>query len=811
MLPKGLSEKEVLKSRHKHGANILPEKNNFLAFYILIAQFKSPLIYIILITSIISLLLKEYTDAILMLVLIFFNCLMGFFQEYKAQKTLQALKNILHPIATVVRDGVAKKISISEIVVGDTVILNSGDKIPADGNIIKSTHLIVNEAILTGESEGVLKGLSKKSSRVFMGTNVIAGHGIMIAKKTGSATEIGEIGQGIIAIKDEKTLLQQKLEKFSKNLTILIIIISLLVFIIGLINQQSFWDMLKVSIIIAIAAIPEALPIAITVILALSMKRVLRKNGLVKKLLSIETLGTTSVICTDKTGTLTEGNMRVVKLKFKEKEKFLLALSIVNEQKNNVETAIGNYLDKIGFDIKKFYKTKKVVYEEPFDSEKKHKVIIAKLNTHNTSFIMGAPEIIIEMCKMSLREKKKILKTMSVWAGRGLRIVGVIEKEKGNLKEKKDFRWLGLVGIEDPIRKETKETIKIAKRSGIDVKIITGDYLPTAISIARQLGFRITDKNALQGEDIEKMTDEELRKKIGAITLLARITPQQKLRIVEALQANGEVVAMAGDGVNDALALKKADIGIVVGSATETAKESADLILLDNNFATIISACEQGRLVFANIKKVVAYVLSNSFVQIFLILGAILLKLPPPLTIVQILWVYLICDGPLDIVLGFEGRRKSLESEDPKKLKKEDILPNSMKAMIFIVSFTIGILSLMVFSHYFNETGDLKLPQTLTFAIVGCVNIIYIFSFKDLNKPIYKIEKFLKNKYLLWAVALGFVTLFAGIYIPYFNQILGTVPLKASYWLIPLVVAIISMIWIELIKFITYSKKSDRL
>ncbi|HRY60256.1 MAG TPA: HAD-IC family P-type ATPase [Patescibacteria group bacterium] len=803
---KGLSEKEVLFSRKKHGINVLPENNSFLAINILISQFKSPLIYIILVTAAISLLLKEYTDAALMLVLIAFNCTMGFIQEYKAQKTLIALRNILHPIATVIRDGVSKKISISEIVIGDAVILNSGDKIPADGKLVSSTNLVVNEAILTGESEGVAKSSRNKKSRLFMGTNVIAGHGIMLVKEIGSSTEMGKIGQSMLSIKEEKTLLQEKIEDFSKNLTILVVLTSLLIFFIGILNDQNIWDMVRISIILAIAAIPEGLPIAITIILALGMKRVLKKNGLVKKLLSIETLGTTSVICTDKTGTLTEGNMRIVKLKFKEKNRFLTALSIVNEEKNNVEIAIGKYLEKIGFDATRFYKTKKLVYEEPFDSEKKHKVMMVRTNTHNTSYIMGAPEIIIEMCKISEKEKRKTLKIMKVWAAKGLRIVGVISKEKGNLRTKKDYKWLGLLAIEDPIRAETRETIRTARRSGIDVKIITGDYLPTAISIARQLGFRITDKNAIQGEDIEKMTDTMLAKKIGSIALMARITPHQKLRIVEALQTNGEVVAMAGDGVNDALALKKADIGIVVGDATETAKESADLVLLDNNFKTIISACEQGRLVFANIKKVVAYVLSNSFVEIFLIFGAILMKLPAPLTIVQILWVHLICDGPLDIVLGFEGRRKSLESEDPRKLKREAILPNSMKAMIFIVSFTIGILSLVVFNYYYGHTGDIHLAQTLAFSIVASVDIIYIFSFKDLSKPIYKIEKFFKNRYLIWAAILGAATLFAGIYVPYFNKVLGTEPLPAIDWLIPLAVALVSILWIELIKYVTYHK-----
>uniref|UniRef100_A0A7C4M220 HAD family hydrolase n=1 Tax=candidate division CPR3 bacterium TaxID=2268181 RepID=A0A7C4M220_UNCC3 len=807
---KSLTTKEVIKSREKYGVNLLPEKKVRLVFLIILDQFKSPLIYIILIAAVISLFLKEYTDTILILILVALNVTVGFFQEYKAQKTFLALKNILKPEALVVRDNKIKRISLSDIVVGDTVILSPGDKVPADGKLFKTINLLINEAILTGESEAVMKNLTSSGSGVFMGTSVISGNGKMVVTKIGSKTEMGKISESISIIKEEKTPLQKKLDKFSQSLVYIVLVFALVIFFVGIFSQQEFWHMIELSVVLAIAAIPEALPIAVTVILTLGMKKILDKKGLVKKLIAVETLGTTSVICADKTGTLTEGNMIVVKTDFKNKKDFFTGLAVTNEQKNNVETAIWDYLEKEKFNPNEFYSNKKIVFEEPFDSEKKYKMTIVKLNGHQESFILGAPEIILSMCKISDRERKNILKKMEKWAGSGLRILGIISKNKGVLKVKRDFKWIGLIGIEDPIRKEAKEVIKTARKSGIDVKIITGDYRTTAEKIALKLGFKLKNGSVLEGEELEKINDDELSKKIKNIFLFTRITPRQKLRIVNVLQQKGEVVAMTGDGVNDAPALKKADVGIVVGNATEVAKETADLILLDNNFQTIIAACREGRRVFANIKKVTAYVLSNSFVEIVLIMGTIIMKLPIPLTIVQILFLHIICDGPLDIVLGFESKRQSLENEDPKKLKKESILSGYIKFLIFTTSLGIGLVSLIMFNQFYNQTGNLILSQTIAFAIVGSVDIVYIFAFKDLNKPIFKIERFWKNHFLLWTVLLSSLILLSGIYTPYFNKLLGTTPLPLNYWPWIISIGLFSLIWVELIKYIANKSNNHK-
>jgi Ca2+-transporting ATPase len=809
MQNQGLSENEVLELRKKFGENILPLKEKVSWLSVLLAQLKSPLIYILVIVGFLSLFFREYTDAGLIGIVIIINVLMGFFQEYNAQKTLIALRKILKPKAIVIRSGERKEIEVREIVPGDLVILEAGDKVPADGYLIKGVNLLVNESILTGEEEAVAKNEKEGRNNLFMGTTIISGRGEMKVTKIGKETEMGKIGQSLAEIKEEKTPLQLKLEKFTQNLVKIVLLVCFFIFLIGIFHQEDIWKMLKFSIILAIAAIPEGLPIAVTVILALGMRKILKRNGLVKKLLSIETLGSTSVICTDKTGTLTEGKMQVVKADFFDKEKALLALTLANEQKSNLEVALWNYVEKENlFNPREVFNSTQRIYEEPFDSEKKYAMTINKIRDKNIAFIVGAPEIILSFCDIPINEKNNILAKIDNWASQGLRIVGAIFKDKGELKEKQGYIWLGLLGIEDPIREGVKEAISIAKEAGIKIKIVTGDYRKTAEKIAAKLGFNLKPENILEGQELEKISEESLKRKIDDIILFTRVTPHQKLKIVKVLQEKGEIVAMTGDGVNDAPALKKADIGVVVGGASDVAKEAGDLILLDSNFKTIVAACEGGRLILSNIKKVVGYVLSNSFAEIVLILGTILLDLPAPLTVVQILWIHLICDGPPDIMLAFEPKEKMLMKEKPKDIKKESILPGFMIFLIFTISLTIGLLSLLLF-YYFLQKGNLNLARTISFATVATVSLVYIFAFKNLKKLIIQTENFFQNKYLFFGIIYGFFLIFLAIYLPRLNYILGTVPLKPSHWLLVFSVAFIVTFSIETSKLLHNKKTKD--
>ncbi|MFA6296463.1 MAG: HAD-IC family P-type ATPase [Patescibacteria group bacterium] len=800
----GLSSSEVIKIQEKIGKNVLPAEKKFSWFSILFNQFKSPIIYVFFVVIGVSVYFKEYAEVYLIGAVILLDIIMGFIQEFKAQKTLEELKKILKPRAVVIRDSENKNIDVAEIVPGDLVVLNSGDKIPSDGYLIEGINLLINEAILTGEEEAVEKNTNEKTRKLFMGTTVIYGHGIMKVTSIGRQTEIGKIGKSLSEIKDTKTPLQIKLEKFTRSLIFIIIIVCAIIFVVGVLNHQDIGQMLQISIILSVAAIPEGLPVVITVILAIGMRRVLKKKGLVKNLLSIETLGSTSVICTDKTGTLTEGNMKVAKTWFLEEEKANLAMILDNNQRSNLEIALWNYLkDEKKISPQEIFNKYKRIYEEPFDSEKKYSMSVNDIEGKEMALLMGAPEIVLSFCSLTSEETKNILEKIDEFAESGLRILGIVGKENGDLKKTNDFKWLGLIGVSDPIRPEVKDVIKKAQEAGIKVKIVTGDFRKTAERVALNLGFEINDDNVLEGKDLEKMSEEELKKIIEKIVLFSRVTPHQKLKIVQALQDNGEVVAMTGDGVNDAPALKKADIGVAVGSATEVAKEAADLILLDNNFKTIVAACEEGRLIFANMKKVIGYALSNSFVEIVFIFGAMMLGLPAPLLIVQILWVHLICDGPPDIILSFEPKEPGLMQEDPKKLKAEQILNNWMKFLMLTISLGVGSLVLFLFWYYNKTTGDIDLARTIAFATVASVDLIYIFSYKDLRHSIFKMHNFFANKWLFWGVGYGFVLLCAAIYIPGLNNALHVEPMHFWEWGLVLGIGFLAMAWVEIVKWVS--------
>jgi Ca2+-transporting ATPase len=659
----------------------------------------------------------------------------------------------------------------------------------------------VHEALFTGEEEAITKTTKQDSNLLFMGTTVLSGTGIMKVTRTGQNTQMGCIGQSIAEVPDEKTPVQIKLDVFARHLAIIVLCICSCVFIFGVLNGETPLGMLKMAIILSMAAIPQGISIAITMILSLSMRRILKKHGLVKKLVSIETLGVTSVICIDKTGTLTEGNMRVVKTDFIDNQMALCGLIFNNNRKNNLEVAIWNHIahyEKFNVDIT--LEQANIIYREPFDGEKKYALVINQQDSHQTCFIVGAPEILLSFCQLNKQEKDIILTKIDVWADEGLRILGVIYKDHGDLNIKKDFKWLGLVGIADPVRKEAKETLHIAQQMGISVKIVTGDYRKTAERIAKNLGLPVGPDHILEGQQLEVISDDALKQQIDNIVLFVRVTPHQKQKIIRVLQEKGEIVAMTGDGVNDAPALKKADIGVTVATACDVAKEAADLILLDNNFKTIVDACQEGRLIFYNIKKTIGYVLSNSFAEITLIFSAVLLKFPAPLTVVQILWIKLICDGPPDLMLAFEPAEQALMKQKPQDIKKEEILSNLTKTLIVVISLTAGILTLGLFWFFGIKQNNLALGQTIAFASLASVSLVYIFTYKNLRNSLFRMKNFFQNKFMLLGVAYGFVLLILAIYVHFFNRVLETVPLAPLHWILIFGVGFVVTITIELIK-----------
>lgn len=791
----GLTGSQVLERRERFGANVLQEKRGRTPLRIYFEQFKSPLIYVVLAAGVISFVLGEYTDVYVILGVVVLDSVVGFFQEYKAEKAVAALKKLLKPTATVIRDGKKTEIDVAEVVPDDLVVLVNGDHIPADGELLEVVHLSVNEAILTGESEPVAK---EEGNSVYMGTTLFSGRGLMKVTSIGMSTELGKIAESLAEVEDEATPLQVRIRSFSSFLTYMVIALSVFILVVGLLSGIGFLEMLEISIVLAIAAIPEGLIIAVTMILALGMRSILRRKGLVKRLLTVETLGSVTVICTDKTGTLTEGNMRVVRTDFRSKEMANQVMALCNNLGDPLEAALWNYVKASGANPEDLSNKYERVYEVPFSSEKKYMLTVNLIEGVELGLLKGAPEVVQEFCSLTHEEKTEIMARLEDWANSGLRLLALAYKDKDYPNKLSDFTWIGLVGIEDPVRPSVKDAIDLCRKAGIKVKIITGDYRGTAEKVATTLGLLVGPNQVLDGKQLEAMSESQLTEVVEDTVIFCRVAPHQKLKIVSALQSNNEIVAMIGDGVNDAPALKKSNIGVSVGNATDVAQETASLILLDNNFETLVNTVEEGRIIFENIKKVVAYVLSDSFAEIFTIFGAMVLGWPAPLSVVQILWIHLICDGPSDITLGFE-REEGLMNDPPKR-QNESILDKRGKILIPAISLTSAAVALLLFWYFWRIDGDLVSGRTIVFTVLAIQDLIYVFSYRSLNSSVFHSKNFFANKPLFVAVALGFAQQIAAIYVPLLNQVLEVTPLHLNDWAIIFSVSLSTMLLIEIVK-----------
>lgn len=793
----GLTAKEVLESRAQYGENRLPAEKGVSGWTILLNQLKSPLVYIILAAAGISLALGELGDFAIIMAVVVIDVILGFVQEYQAQRTYVALKGLLKPTTTVIRDGQRVEVEVWELTPGDLVVLNAGEKVPGDGVLLEATKVAIDEAILTGESETVNKQAIRQSdepaseitplpqTQVFMGSTVVTGRGILRITRTGVRTELGQIAASLSEHVEEETPLQMRLKAFSKLLTYVVVAATLVILVVGLLMGRGFFDMLRTSIILAIAAVPEGLLIAVTVILVLGMRKILKRNGLVKKLLAVESLGSVTTICTDKTGTLTEGRMRVSRADLLDAERALQTVVLCNNLEGPVDIALWEYAEKqlSGGPQQLFDKVERLA-EELFSSETKYMIteVTSELfQKEQYYFLKGAPEIVLGMCAATDEERTRLLAQVDEWAGEGLRLLGLAYRQGGELEKYNGYTWVGLLGMEDPVREGVLEAIQLAQKAGIRIKMITGDYRRTAERIASSIGLLQAGDQALEGGQITALSDAQLQEQVKNTAVFARIRPQDKFRIIKALQANGEVTAMIGDGVNDAPALKRANIGVVVGSATDVAKETADLILLDNNFRTIVAAIEEGRVIFSNIRKVVAYVLSNSFAEVLTIFTAMMLRWPTPLTVAQILWIHLICDGPLDIVLSFEPKEEGIMDEKPRALKAP-ILTHLGASLIGVISIASSFFALTLFAHYNQVHGDAATGQSIVFASFAINSIVYIFAYRSMRLPIHRMNKLTANKPLIWAALAGFTTIAIAFLIPGLRNLLGIVPLTLEEW-----------------------------
>lgn len=813
---RGLTQTEVAARQSAYGKNILPHGKKTTVLQMFFRQFTSPLVYILLIASALTWWIGEYSDMIVILLVVVVNALIGLFQEYRADKIFEKLKAIVRVEALVIRDGKLAAFDSEELVPGDIIVLKGGSKVPADARLTRAANLQANEALLTGESRPVEKTpgpaaakatIGDRKNMVFMGTILEEGDAQAVVVATGARTEIGQISMLAQSAREEKSPLQLRMDKLATFLTELFVVISGAIFLLGLLEGDPPIEMFKTTIAVAVAAIPEGLPAAISIILAVSSKRILEKKGLVMKLVAAETLGSTSVICADKTGTLTQGQMRVEEITAPDRDQAFLALALANEavieQKDGSNHVRGEATDKAKLEA--FLSAGKNLTDTlaamprlgmlTFDPLRKYIASFHLTKTGSVVYLSGAPEKILALSTLKPAEKEPIQKNYENLARRGFRVIALATKSisspsrgegwvgvKPAYLEKfiTNLSYIGLAAIRDPIRTDVRNTLEITRKAGMKVIMITGDHALTAKAIGLELGFKTSGAAVASGEEIDNMSDGELRKRIGSIEIISRAEPIHKMRIIDAWQDLGAVVAMTGDGVNDAPALKSADIGVAIGSGTDVSKEASDLILLDDSFSTITVAVAEGRTGFANIRKATITVMSNAFSELILIAGALILKVPFfPITAIQILWVNLVEDSLPVLAMAFEPQETEIMKSKPTS-PKEPILDREAKSLIFAVSIVADLTLVGIFYYLYRYLGwEAITIQSFLFVAIATPTLLNVFAFKSLKTPITRI-KILNNWFLVAASVLGFALMATAIYVPFFNRFLRTTPL--SFW-----------------------------
>ncbi|HLC65082.1 MAG TPA: calcium-translocating P-type ATPase, SERCA-type [Candidatus Nanoarchaeia archaeon] len=846
----GLSQEEAEKRLKEYGLNEIREAKKVSPFEIFLRQFRSIVIWILIAAVIISAFLEEYVDAIVILVILVLIAVLGFVQEYRAERAIEALKKLASLKATVLRDGQKKEIDSKEVVPGDIIFLETGDKIPADARLIESFNFQTQEAALTGESQPVKKSnevlhektiLAERKNMVYAGTIAVSGRTKAIVASTGMQTEIGKIAALIEEVKPELTPLQKKMDSLGKVLGYITIVIAIIVFSAGLIVHRIPWsDMLIVSVSLAVAAIPEGLPAVVTISLALGTQRMLKRNALIRRLPSVETLGSTTIICTDKTGTLTVNEMTVKKIfandkiidvsgsgydakgEFLHKGKpieleeieLLLKIGALN---NNAELSEGSVIgdptegclivsaEKAGLKKKGLESEYLRIDEIEFTSERKMMTTIHKHKTGKYAFVKGAPEVVLELCnfiheggkakKLTGKKREEILSLNKKFADDALRVLGIAYKKIENSHPEKDLTFVGLVGMIDPPREEVKIAVEKCKKAGIGVVMITGDNETTAKAIAREIGF---GTRAITGAELEKI--KNLDRVVENIDIFARVNPEHKIRIVDALKKKGHVVAMTGDGVNDAPALKKADIGIAMGiTGTDVSKEASSMILTDDNFASIVNAVEEGRGTYDNIRKYFAFLISGNIGEVFIIFLAIIFGLPLPLTATQILLINLVTDGLPAIALSADPFEPNAMSRKPRK--QDEPIYRGLNAFIVFYPIAMVIVALSVFSWFYFQKGDLTQAQTATFLTISMFEFYQAFSCRSTIYPTAKVG-FFKNRYLVIAAMSSFAIIAASIFFPPFGKYLDMVSLSIAEFITIVIISTTGAIVIEISKYL---------
>ncbi|OGI90578.1 hypothetical protein A3A95_01670 [Candidatus Nomurabacteria bacterium RIFCSPLOWO2_01_FULL_39_18] len=828
-LEKGLSGEEAKDRLSIFGRNTISSSRKAVRLKIFLNQLKSPLILVLIVTGIITLLISHYRDTIFIFFAVLVNSTLGFYQENKAERALSELKTYLKQRARVIREGKEREIDAEEIVPGDIIRLAQGDRVPGDARVIFVNDFQVDEAVLTGESLPVAKssnpspesaGISDQDSMVFAGTLVIQGVCAAIVCRTDSSTEIGKIASLIATSENEKTPLQKAIISFSIYSSIALGILTLVVFGIGVLAGYSVLSMFLTSVAIAVSAIPEGLPVSLTVILAVGVERMAKRKGVVRKLVAAEALGSTTVILTDKTGTLTMAKMvmsKVIPFGIDEQKLILQALTNADVLIENphedpelwrmngriMETSLVRSAGLRGMTFAEITNKKHVLQTMPFNAVQKFSVSLIKESSKHLLVFFGAPDILLNHSSLGVKEKEALLEQIDSLAFSGERVLGVATKEiihTENFSFSKNLSlshlsFGGLITFRDPIRPGIKHAIERVGDAGIKTVILTGDHRGTALTVAREIGIRVDNHSVLDASELAGLSEEVLRERLPKLTVISRVTPFDKLRIAKLYQEIGEVVAMTGDGVNDAPSIKQADVGIAMGSGTEVAQSVADLVLLDDNFETIVAAIEEGRQILGNIRKVLVYLLSNVTDGLILIGGSLLTGLPLPLNPLQILWVNFFTDSFPAISFAFEKDGDGLRHK-PLKRGKIKLFDPVMKFLILAIGLSTSILLFVIYFVLIRLGHDEATVRTFIFAAFGTYTLLVALSVRSLDKSILSYSLF-SNKYLNGGIVIGLVLMAAAIYYPGLQAIFYTVALPLPWVIGVAMIGVLNIVLIE--------------
>ena len=801
----GISDQEAKIRLEKNGFNELKEGNKVPIWKMFLENFKDPLVIILLIAAIVQIFLGEFVESLIIFVVVILNALLGVTQTRKAESSLDSLKKLSSPNAKVLRDGKKKTIPVREIVVGDIVFLEAGDYIPADGRLIEAQSLKVVEGMLTGEAEAVLKhsdkieeevGIGDQRNMVFSGATVVYGRGTLVVTETGMNTEVGKVATLLESAGNKQTPLQEKLDDFGKMLGIIIMILAAAIFIIQVIRgyidgenmKNLIFNSFMFAIAVAVAAIPEALSSIVTIVLAVGTKDMAKKQAIIRKLPAVETLGSTSVICTDKTGTLTQNKMTVVdffmygvnKAKVEEKnnnssqvEAMDLSSTLCNDSEvtetgkeigDPTEIALLRFAEKRGIDYKELREKYDRLSEIPFDSDRKLMSTVNSINGNAIMFTKGAPDVVFarsntvlnngEVEEMTEEIKNEYRKVNEDFSNRALRVLAFAVKDVPDenfvpcLEDETEMTLVGLMAMIDPPREQVYDAVKEATGAGIKTVMITGDHKTTASAIAREIGIMSEDDISLTGKELDELSDIELKEKLEHITVYARVSPENKIRIVKAWQEKGYITAMTGDGVNDAPALKQANIGIGMGSGTDVAKDASAMILTDDNFATIVSAVEIGRTVYSNIKKAITYLFAGNLGAIIAILFAVFVNWSNPFSALQLLFINLINDSLPAIALGLEMAEPNIMKEKPRDVN-EGILAGGTWQAVITRGIIIGVF--VILAQYVGNLTSPMLGEAMAFSTVTLARIFQTLPARSNYEPVLKVGLF-KNKYVIGAI-----------------------------------------------------------